>query len=105
MDVPRHGQVLARTRAGQRECASAGLWRRRRRRPAGRGAPVRLLGEPAAEHGRIGRQVVDAVNVRQAQTLLARVVVVHTLRRRAVSFSCRGPVSMACCVRRRAQHE
>ncbi len=90
-------------RAGQQRQAPAGLWRRRR--AAGRGAPVRLLGEPAAEHGRVGRQVVDAVDVRQAQPLLARVVVVHALRGRAVSFSRRGPLLVTCCTSGRTQHE
>ena len=44
------------------------------------GAPVRLLGEPAAEHGGVGGQVVDAIDVCQSHALLTRVVVVHALR-------------------------
>ena len=44
------------------------------------GAPVRLLGEPAAEHGGVRGEVVDAIDVCQSQALLTRVVVVHALR-------------------------
>lgn len=41
---------------------------------------MRLLRQPAAEHGRVRRQVVNAIHVREPQALLASVVVVHPLR-------------------------
>ena len=43
---------------------------------------MRLLCQPAAEHGRVWRQVVNAIHVRKPQALLASVVVVHPLRQR-----------------------
>ena len=56
-------------------------------------APVRLLGEPAAEHSGVGGQVVDAINVCQSQALLTRVVVVYALR---ISLMSDVPYSPAC---------